>query len=107
MKKQDKRVILMDTATMEEVVNLARWGVSTQEISRRTGISKGQVSYRIRTHKDVTGLEQGLRASWRQGNNPLLDQVMADHRDVMRLEWERKFLAKVIIPKQPEMVKVK
>lgn len=103
--KSPKRSILMDPFAMKKVVDLARLGLSTKEISRRTGFSEHQVHYRLHTHKEVAQLDQGLRQAWREGNNPIVDQILQDNQRIMQLDWERRFLHRVLIV-SPKPIKV-
>lgn len=104
---KEKRAILMDLGTMSDAIDLATVGLSTQEISRRTGLSQGQIQYRLRTHKQVTDMERGLRAQWRSGDSPILDRILHDYHSVLRMDWERKFLPRIIeIKSKPVRVPV-
>lgn len=96
--KPRKRKVLIDTEKFFLVKVMSQCGLRAQSIAEDLHITKCQVSYRRGLYKQVMGLKHGLSTRWARGEEPLLWQLIHDQAGVQRLEWERKFLPRIIQP---------
>lgn len=95
--KKGKRKILMELDTFQDSVILAGIRMSNREIAGKTGLTSGQITYRLHTYKKETGMTHTVRQGWNL-SNPLVQRILRDHRGIMELEFQRKFLARVVHP---------
>lgn len=96
--KHTKRNILMAIEPFKRAVALARLGIGTREIARRTKLTECQITYRKGVYKQEMKFEHGLSTLWRNGENPILDEMLNDATKVMEYEFEREFLPQIVIP---------
>lgn len=82
----------------KRAVALARLGIGTKEISRRTKLTECQVVYRKGVYKKEMRFEAGLSTLWRNGQNPILDVMLSDATAIMEQEFEREFLPQIVVP---------
>lgn len=96
--KAAKRKILMDLDQVRMAIKMARVCMTSESIGNQIGLSEGQVTYRLSTHKKVTGMRETLRQRWKHGRDPLLKQFLSDYAGVMDMEFEREFLGRIVHP---------
>lgn len=96
--KRKTSIITFEAPTDLSAVLHARVGIGNREIARLTGLSDGQITYRLTKAKRVSGNAQGFRVSWRNGNDPLLGRIMRDYAHIMAREVERKITARIVHP---------
>jgi len=94
-KKLARHLVNFESATDLEAVVLARLGLSTNFIKEQTGLSGGQISYRLRKGKDLEGYGKGhtYRSEWRNGTGHLVRDAITMMVPVLRKE------AKATLPK--------
>lgn len=96
--KRQKRKILMELEPFFQAVNAASFGVGYKAIAEQNGLTVGQVGYRLSTHKKEMKLPVSLIKRWRRGGHPMLQRILRDYSGIARIEFERKFLPRIVHP---------
>lgn len=85
-----RHIVRFERGSQEcDATMLAMIGVCNREISRRTGLTDSQVTYRLHKAKVLGSHDHGFRHQWRYGNSGLVDKVLHDYQGVIALEIER------------------
>lgn len=86
-----------------EAVALAQLGIGSKAIAQITGLSEGQITYRLNKsfyteHKKVEGHRQGWRQSWRDGTSEfaqsLIRAVVPNMKKDLRDQLSPHYIAK-------------
>jgi hypothetical protein len=97
--------ITFAASTDARAVVLAKLGLGNKAIQGRTGLSDGQISYRLGKHKRIWREEIGYRQSWRLGESVLVNDIIQDLAAVMTEDVQRHTPPKIAHP-TPKTVKV-
>lgn len=73
----DGRICLLGRQVDFECVLLASMGLSDKAITRQTGLTPGQIQYRLRAAKAALVAGRLTRKLYRRGTSPLAAQVVA------------------------------
>ena len=98
--------ITFETGLDQDALVLAKLGMGNRFIRLKTGLSDGQITYRLTKAKQAEENDHGYRVDWRNGNSPLLSRVLRDYAGILVREIERKVVPKIAHP-TPKIVKIK
>lgn len=104
-KKFARRSVTFESAADHEIWLRGQFGQSNSEMRRLTNQSNGQINYRLRVLKQTLGLDSSLRSRWRNGNHPLLKQILRDYRAVLLADL-MKNVVPVLVHPVAETVKI-
>lgn len=102
MKKQKNKttnhlITFTDGKDLEALV-MAQLGLGNQLINEATGLSRGQITYRLSKAKKAEQKDNGYRVAWRTGKSQVMWQVLRDYRGVIAQEIERNVVPKIVHP---------
>ncbi len=103
-KKLQRRIKVDFTREQDQdAIAMASAGQSNQSIVINTGLTTGQVNYRVKRdrvlmERDKDPNFKGLRYEWRSGRSPLFRQFMEDYRAVLRADVRARLTPKLIHP---------
>ena len=85
---------------------MGRLGLSNALIRDKTpALSDGQINYRLRVLKDSEGIDQSIRNRWKNGDDPMMWEILEERRALMLAELRQRIVPKLKHP-TPETVKV-
>ena len=96
--KHPRRRVTFEDPDDQEALIQAQIGIGNREISRVTGLSGSQITYRLSQAKRRLGREHGFRVDWRNGNHPLFKRMLSDYSAIMRKEIERRIVPQIVHP---------
>lgn len=105
MKKPARHQITFEASSDQEALVLAKLGQGNRYIGLQTGLTPGQITYRLNKAKAAEENDHGYRVDWRNGNSPMLQRILKDYAGVMAREIERKVVPK-IIHATPKTIKI-
>lgn len=96
MKKIPRPQITFEVGSDQDALVMAKLGMGNRFIRLKTGLSDGQITYRLTKAKQAEENDHGYRVDWRNGNSPLLSRILRDYAGVIRREIERKIVPRIV-----------
>jgi hypothetical protein len=81
-----------------EALALAMLGQTDAVIIRSTGLTKGQISYRLKKAKNLEHLAHGYRVRWRNGESDICQKIKKDLLSVIRADIQKTMPVQIAKP---------
>jgi hypothetical protein len=104
--KNKTNLITFEDGADQEALVMAQLGQGNRHIEATTGLTSGQITYRLHKAKTTDGSKYGYRVQWRRGESPYFKQIFMDYAGILAKEIERKITPKLVHP-TPKIVKLK
>jgi hypothetical protein len=83
-----------------ELIAMAMLGQSNKAIQRELEFSDGEITYALSKAKELQALPQAIRASWRDGTNPVARQIRVEMMAVLRVDIQQRLPKLIYHPTQ-------
>jgi hypothetical protein len=104
--KRKTHLITFEAISDQQALILAKLGQGNRFIELETGLTSGQITYRLNKAKATEGNDHGYRVNWRNGNSPMLQRILKDYSGILAKEIEKK-VVRVLVHPEPKTVVLK
>lgn len=104
-KSINRNIITFESGDDNKALVLAKLGMSNAAIKARTGLSDGQITYRLTKAKVFENNEQGYRVAFRNGVSQEAVEIIRDMQNVINADIQRNLVPLIAHP-TPQTVEV-